>query len=92
MDIEQAAEKTVEQGKSTIQDAQMLMAMMSALRGKLNIKDGAGRRFLQKIKPENTQLQQAEKEITSNYSDSAGTSKPKKRQCMMNALARHGRL
>ena len=92
MDIEQSAETAVEEGKSAVQEARALMNNMNTLKDKLNIKYGAGVRFLQKIKPDEGQLHQAEQEIVKSYSGSA--SRPpssKKRKNLLGALARHGR-
>ncbi|MGI9277363.1 MAG: hypothetical protein ACR2PT_21265 [Endozoicomonas sp.] len=92
MDIEQTAETAVEEGKSAVHEALALMDSMNALKGKLNIKYGAGVRFLQKIKPDESQLHQAEQEIVKSYSGPAPRSPAtKKRRNMLGALARQGR-
>lgn len=91
METEQKAQKTLDDSKSAIQDAQNLMDKMSALRGKLNIKDGAGHRYLEKIKPDMARLKQAESEILANYTGKPSSGKKKQRRNMMSALHRHGR-
>lgn len=93
MDIEKASQQSLDDSKNAILEAENLMNKMAALRGKLNIKDGAGRRYLQKMKPNEASLQQAEKEILANYTGKAPVSgtKSKKRKNLMSAIARHGR-
>ena len=93
MDIEKQSQQSLDESKSSILEAQNLMDKMAALRGKLNIKDGAGRRYLQRIKPDEASLRAAEKEITAQYvgNSSNPDKKKKKHKNLMNALHRHGR-
>ncbi|WP_062269184.1 hypothetical protein [Endozoicomonas arenosclerae] len=93
MDIEKQSQQSLDESKCSILEAQNLMDKMAALRGKLNIKDGAGRRYLQRIKPDEATLKAAEKEIASQYTGKGGNpdQKKKKRKNLMNALHRHGR-
>ena len=68
------------------------MDKMAALRGRLHIRDGAGQRYLQKLKPEQSLLQQAEKQIMSEYAGSASPSKPgsdKKSKLLRNMARRN---
>ncbi|MET4694052.1 hypothetical protein [Endozoicomonas lisbonensis] len=90
-ETEDNARKTVDEGKSAIKEATNLMEQMSSLRGKLNIKDGAGQRYLEKIKPNMAQLQEAENEILANYTGKPAARKKKQKRNMMSALHRHGR-
>ncbi|AMO56903.1 hypothetical protein GZ77_01870 [Endozoicomonas montiporae] len=90
-ETEDNARNAVEEGKTAIEQATNLLNMMSALRGKLNIQDGAGQRYLEKIKPDMAQLKEAETEILSNYSGKPATKQKKRRNNMMSALHRHGR-
>ncbi|WP_257276146.1 MULTISPECIES: hypothetical protein [unclassified Endozoicomonas] len=93
MDIEKRSQQSLDESKSCILEAQNLMDKMAALRGKLNIKEGAGRRYLQKIKPDEASLKTAEKEIANQYTGKSSNPKQKKKRHknLMNALHRHGR-
>ena len=90
---EQALEQAVEDGKEAIKIAQALMDNVSLLKKKLNIKEGAGRRYLQKLKPDTATLLQIEKEITNQYARPTAPPKAaaKKHKNLMGALVRHGR-
>ena len=90
-ETEDNAQNTLEEGKSAIDQAISLIQRMSALRGKLNIQDGAGQRYLEKIKPNMAQLKEAEDEILSNYSGKPVAKEKKRKSHMMSALHRHGR-
>ncbi|WP_252180464.1 hypothetical protein [Endozoicomonas sp. 4G] len=93
MDIEKQSQKTLDESKSSILEAQNLMDKMATLRGKLNIKEGAGRRYLQRIKPDEASLKTAEKEIARQYTGTSNNPerKKKKHKNLMNALHRNGR-
>ena len=90
-ETEDNTRKTLDEGKTAIKEAINLMEQMSSMRGKLNIKDGAGQRYLEKIKPNMAQLQEAESEILANYSSKPAVNKKKQKRNMMSALHRHGR-
>ena len=90
MDTEKNAQKALDDSKKALLEALNLMDSMASLRSKLNLKKGAGRRYLEKIKPDLRQLKQAEAEILANYSGKAPKSN-RKRQNLMSALHRHGR-
>lgn len=91
MDTEENTQDAIDNSKAVILEAQSIMDKMLALRDKLHIKAGAGRRYLDKIKPDMAQLQKAEDEILSNYAGKNSPTKTTKRKNMMNALHRHGR-
>lgn len=90
MDTEANAQKVLDESQTALFEAINLIEKMSTLRGKLNIKDGAGQRYLNKIRPDMRQLKQAESEILKNYSGKA-LAPAKKRKNLMSALHRHGR-
>lgn len=68
MDAEQKSIKQLDSNKKLIQKALNLIEQMKALKAKLHLRDGAGQRYLQRIKPAQALLQQAEKEIISQFS------------------------
>ncbi len=57
---------------------------MAKLKARLHIRDGAGQRYLQKTKPDQGTLQQAEKQIISQYAGDSG--KPTEKTCKKNTL------
>ncbi len=92
MDTEDISLKSIENSKNTIDQAEKMMVLMAGLRGKLNIKEGAGRRYLQRVKPNAASLHQVEQEID-QYTDKSTTSPEadKKRSALTNAVLRHGK-
>ena len=70
MDTELKAKKQMDLNEKTIKDAKNKIDQMAQLRARLHIRDGAGQRYLKKLKPEQGLLQQAEKEIMSQYASS----------------------
>ena len=92
MNAEKEIEKQMDLNEKTIKEAQMMMDKMAALRGKLHIRDGAGQRYLQKLKPEQGVLQLAEKQIMSEYASPETTIKPssgKKSKLLRNMAKRN---
>ncbi|MRI34887.1 hypothetical protein EOPP23_18065 [Endozoicomonas sp. OPT23] len=92
MDTEDISLESIENSKNTIAQAEKMMMLMAGLRGKLNIKEGAGRRYLQRVKPDAASLHQVEQEME-QYTDKS-TSSPKsskKRSALTGAVLRHGK-
>ena len=77
MDTEQNLQKQIDSNDKAIKDAKHLMDEMAALRKKLNIQQGCGQRYLQKLKPEQGLLKKAEKEIMSQYAGGSGSTSKK---------------
>ncbi len=92
METERAIIKQLDANKKSILEAQNSMDKMAALRGKLHIRPGAGQRYLQKLKPDQSSLMQAEKEIVAQYgSGSTGTkAKSGKKTNILRNIARRG--
>lgn len=84
--------RQIDLNESTIKEAHNMMDKMAALRSRLHIRDGAGQRYLQKLKPEHALLKQAEREIISQYANASGSSAPtsgKKSKLLRNTAKRN---
>ncbi len=68
MDIEQKTARYLDESEKNIKEAQNALEKMSLLRNKIHLKDGTGQRYLKKVKPSQSQLKKAEKEIIAQYS------------------------
>ena len=94
MDTEKKATQQLDSSKKTILEAVNLIEQMAKLKERLHIREGAGQRYLQKTKPDQGLLQQAEKEIVSQYaggSDSP-TKKTGKTNNLLKTMNRNGRI
>ena len=94
MDTEQKTTKQLDSSKKAILDAQNLIDQMANLKAKLHIRDGAGQRYLQKTKPDQGLLQQAEKEILSLYANGSEKTSKKtgKKNNLLKAMNQKGRI
>ena len=92
MDTEELSLESIENSKNTIAQAEKMMLLMASLRGKLNIKEGAGRRYLQRVKPDAASLHKVEQEMEQYAGKSGNTPESsKKRSTLSGAVLRHGR-
>ena len=92
MDAEHKSIRQLDENKKAILEAQTLMDHMAALRARIHIRDGCGQRYLQKIKPSQTALQQAEKEIVNQYAGTlkSSSAKTSKKSNLLKTMARRG--
>ena len=94
MDTEQKATRQLDSSKKAILEARNLIDQMADLKARLHIRDGAGQRYLQKTKPDQGLLKEAEKQIVSQYAsrpDSTST-KPGKKNTLLKAMNQKGRV
>lgn len=94
MNTEQKATRQLDSSKKTILEAVNLIELMAKLKARLHIRDGAGQRYLQKIRPDQGLLQQAEKQIVSQYARDSGKSPEKtcKKNTLLKTMNQRGRI
>lgn len=61
------AQQQIEHANAIIEQATLLMDNMKTLTNKLHIKEGSGRRYLERIKPTDKRLKEVEEEILKEY-------------------------
>lgn len=87
-DTEQELTRQLDLNEKTVNEALNMMDKMARLRGRVHLREGAGQRYLQKLKPEQGLLKQAEQEILSQYIGATGGSAPDKKSKLVRNMAK----